>query len=153
MWPNNPRVMVELTNEYVSSDFYPQMQSLVDYVRDAGYTNGIVVDKWWGYGWQKFDDPLDNTYQGMHYYMNSPRTASSYINNYVKPGLALGIKMINTEVGANDQEVFTSTEITQLNSLLAQSADLGVGSNIWMNENLDNWPKYHASGKAQLVIP
>ncbi|NLF89068.1 glycoside hydrolase family 5 protein, partial [Candidatus Bathyarchaeota archaeon] len=41
-YPNNPRVIVELVNEYISSDFYSRMQSLVTEIRSAGYTNGIL---------------------------------------------------------------------------------------------------------------
>jgi len=69
-WPNNQRVMVELINEYVSNDFYPRMQDLVDQIRDAGYTNPIVANKW-NQPWTIIDDPLDNTYQGYHFYFKS----------------------------------------------------------------------------------
>lgn len=59
-YPNNQRVIVELINEYVSNDFYPRMQALVDEIRQAGYTNPLLVNKW-NQPWTAINDPLANT--------------------------------------------------------------------------------------------
>jgi hypothetical protein len=144
-WPNNPRVAVELVNEYVSSDFYSRVQGLVDDIRAAGYTNPIVVDKW-SQRWTVINDPLDNTYQGYHFYFNSWSVSGAM--SQIKTALSKGIKIINTEVGAsyNEHNDFTSSNVAALSSFLAQCADLGVGNCIWMNENLNNWPTYQSIG-------
>jgi hypothetical protein len=140
-WPNNQRVMVELINEYVSADFYTRMQSLVNEIRSAGYTNPIVANKW-DQPWTMINDPLNNTYQGYHYYFNS-WSPSGAISN-IKTALSKGIKLINTEIGADYREssYFTSSTVAELSSYLSQCSSLGVGNTVWMNENLGNWPRY-----------
>ncbi len=144
-WPNNPRVAVELINEYVSNDFYTLMQQLVNDIRSAGYTNPIVVDKW-NQPWTVINDPLDNTYQGYHYYFNSwsPGGAMSQMNS----ALSRGIKIINTEIGAdfNEYNSYTSATVDELNTFMAQCANLGIGNTVWMNENLNNLPRYQSLG-------
>jgi hypothetical protein len=140
-WPNNPRVIVELINEYVSTDFYPRMQSLVEDIRASGYTNAIVVNKW-NQSWAILDDPLDNTYQSYHFYFNcwSPAGAISQMNT----ALAKGIKIINTEIGAdyNEASSFTRDTVEELNEFMEWCRDQGIGNCMWMNENLNNWPRY-----------
>ena len=140
-WPNNQRVMVELVNEYVSDDFYPRMQSLVDEIRDAGYTNPVVVNKW-NQPWTVINDPIDNTYQGYHYYFNTWSPAGAI--QQIRIALSRGIKLINTEVGADYREhnYFTEDAVDELNAFMAECASLGVGNAVWMNENLNNWPSY-----------
>jgi hypothetical protein len=66
----------------------------------------------------------------------------------VNTALGKGIKMINTEVGADYHEYssYTKSTVAELNSFLAQCADLGVGNTVWMNENLNNWPRYQTLG-------
>jgi hypothetical protein len=145
MWPNNNRVAVELINEYVSNDFYPRMQDLVDSIRDAGYTNPIVVNKW-NQAWTVINDPLDNTYQGYHFYFNSWSVsgATSQMNN----ALSKGIKIINTEMGAdyNEYNSFTTATVEETNEFLAWCTDHGIGNTVWMNENLNNWQRYQQLG-------
>ena len=140
-WPNNQRVMVELVNEYVSDDFYPRMQSLVDEIRDAGYTNPVVVNKW-NQPWTVINDPIDNTYQGYHYYFNTWSPAGAI--QQITIALSRGIKLINTEVGADYREhnYFTEDAVDELNAFMAECASLGLGNAVWMNENLNNWPSY-----------
>ena len=144
-WPNNSRVMVELVNEYVSRDFYSRMQSLVNDIRDAGYTNPIVANKW-SQSWRFIEDPLNSVYQGYHYYFNSWSVSSAV--SQVRSALSKGIKLINTEIGAdyNEARYFSSTEVNELNSFVSQCANLGVGNAVWMNENLDNWSRYKSLG-------
>jgi hypothetical protein len=140
-WPNNQRVMVELINEYVSNDFYPRMQDLVDQIRDAGYTNPIVVDKW-NQPWTVIDDPLDNTYQGYHFYFNSWSVSGA--TQQMQTALSKDIKIINTEIGAdfNEYRDFDRSEVEELNQFLEWCYNHGVGNTVWMNENLNNMPTY-----------
>ncbi len=148
-FPNNQRVMVELINEYVSNDFYSQMQSLVNDIRAEGYTNPIVVDKW-NQAWTVINDPLDNTYQGYHYYFNSWSVSGAI--SQMQTAQSKGIKIINTEVGAdyNEHSSFTSSTVSELNQFLSQCASMGIGNTVWMNENLNNMPTYQQLG---LKIP
>ena len=140
-WPNNPRVMVELVNEYVSTDFYSRMQSLVNEIRDAGYTNPVVVDKW-NQPWTVISDPLDNVYQGYHFYFNSWSVNGAI--QQINTALSKGINLINTEVGAsyNEGKDFTTETVKELFNFLQQCTELGVGNTVWMNENIGNWPYY-----------
>ncbi|MDQ1279285.1 MAG: hypothetical protein QG670_545, partial [Thermoproteota archaeon] len=142
-WPNSPRVVVELINEYISNDFYSRMQQLINDIRSAGYTNPILVNKW-NQPLTVINDPLGNTYQGYHYYFNSwsPSGAISQVKN----ALSKGIKLINTEVGADYREstYFTTTTVEELGTILNQCASLGVGNCVWVNENLNNWSNYQS---------
>ena len=144
-WRNNPRVMIELINEYVSSDFYPRMQDLVNQIRSSGYTNPIVINKWTQY-WTKINDPLDNTYQGYHYYFNSWSVSGA--RSQMETALSKGIKIINTEVGAdyNEYRNYDSSEVRELNEFLAWCSNKGIGNAVWVNENLMNWPRYQQLG-------
>ena len=148
-YPNNPRVMVELINEYISSDFYSRMQSLVTEIRAAGYTNPIVVDKW-NQGWTVINDPLGSTYQGYHFYFNSWSPSGAI--SQMQTAQSKGIKVINTEIGAdyNEYNSYTTSTVSELNTFLSQCASMGIGNTIWMNENLNNMPKYQQLG---LKIP
>ena len=144
-WPNNSRVAVELINEYISKDFYPLMQQLISDIRDAGYTNPIVVNKC-DQPWTKLDDPLDNTFQGYHFYFNYWSVSGAILQ--MKIALSRGIKIINTEVGADSREsrYFTVDTVNELNDFLNQSASLGVGNCVWMVERLSNWAAYQSLG-------
>jgi hypothetical protein len=55
-----------------------------------------------------------------------------------------GIKLINTEVGAdyNEYSAYTTSTVNELNQFLSQCASMGIGNTVWMNENLNNMPRY-----------
>ena len=144
-YPNNQRVVVELINEYVSNDFYPRMQALVDEIRQAGYTNPLLVNKW-NQPWTVINDPLDNTYQGYHFYFNSWSPSGAL--SQMQTAQSKGIKLINTEVGAdyNEYSQYTTSTVNELNQFLAECASRGIGNMVWMNENLDNMPTYKQLG-------
>lgn len=144
-YKNNNRVVVELINEYVSSDFYTRMQSLVTEIRSKGYTNKLILNKF-SQSWKLVNDPLGKTYQGYHYYFNT-WSVSGAISN-IKLAKAKGIKLINTEIGAdfNEYTAFSASEVSELNSFVSQCASLGIGNLIWMNANLNNYNKYQSLG-------
>ena len=144
-FPNDQRVIVELINEYISSDFYSRMQSLVNEVRAAGYTNPILFDKW-NQAWTLVNDPLGNTYQGYHYYFNSWSTSGAI--SQMQTAQSKGIKLINTEVGAdyNEYSSYTTSTVSELSQFLSQCASMGIGNTVWMNENLNNMPRYQQLG-------
>jgi hypothetical protein len=139
--------MVELINEYISEDFYPRMQTLVDQIRAAGYANPIVVNKW-NQPWTRLNDQFDLTYQGYHFYFNTWSVSGAL--SQVNTALSRGIKLISTEVGAdyNEYRSFVTATVDELNTFLAECANLGVGNTVWMNENLNNWPTYKELGLA-----
>jgi hypothetical protein len=99
--------------------------------------------------WSVINDPLKNTYQSYHYYFNS--WSVSYAISNAKLALSKGIKLINTEIGADYREnnYFSSSTVSELKSFLVQCASLGIGNLVWMNYNGDssnNWPRYKALG-------
>jgi hypothetical protein len=132
-------------NEYVSTDFYTRMQTLVDEIRDAGYTNPILVNKW-NQPWRVINDPLDLTYQGYHFYFNSWSVSGAV--SQMTTALSKGIKIINTEIGAdfNEASSFTTATVAELNSFMQWCTDQNVGNCVWMNQNLDNWERYQDLG-------
>lgn len=139
---NNSRVAVELINEYISDDFYNRMQTLVTQIRDAGYTNPIVVNKT-AQIWEVIADPLDSTYQGMHFYFNTWSVEDAIwqmdfaLNHH-------GLKIINTEIGASSNEYkdYTQENVDKVSAFLLESYDLSVGNCLWMNNDSLNWPTY-----------
>ncbi len=141
-YPNNQRVAVELINEYSSDDYDTRIQGLIDEIRGLGYTNPIVANKLYT-AWQKFSDPLNNTFQGMHFYFNSwdASKAISQMNIALSRGIT---KIFNTEVGAssNEYKYYTQANVDELESFLSQSQALGVNSCIWMNNDTVNWQGY-----------
>jgi hypothetical protein len=140
-WPNNQRVMVEIVNEYSSSDFYSRMQNLIYEIRQAGYTNPIVINKF-SQQWQQIDDPIDNTYQGYHFYFNSWSLSGAI--GQMETALSRGMKIINTEVGADfdGYRSFSSSEVRELNEFIQWCTNRGIGNTVWVNENLMNWQRY-----------
>ena len=144
-WPNNQRVMVDLINEYTSSDFYSRMQDLVNEIRSAGYTNPIVINKF-SQQWKVINDPIDNTYQGYHFYFNSWSVSGAI--SQMETALSKGIKILSTEVGAdfNGYRNFDSSEVKELNDFLEWCTNRGIGNAVWVNENLMNWQSYKELG-------
>ena len=141
-YPNNSRVAVELINEYAQSDYDAKTQALISEVRAAGYTNPLVTNKLTT-PWLKFSDPLDNTYQGMHFYFNHWEASEAIAQ--IDIALSRGItKILNTEIGANsdEYEAFTQQYVDELETYLTQSQMLGVNDCIWMNDDTENWQGY-----------
>ena len=142
-FPNNPRVIVELINEYVLDDFQERMQTLVDAIRSCGYTNGIVVNKWETW-WANsiLNDPLDNIYYGMHFYFNSWSVESAVYQ--MQLALSNGLKIINTEIGAdfNEYTEFEASEVQEVNEFMHICHDLGITNLLWMSKSFDNWITY-----------
>jgi hypothetical protein len=100
---------------------------------------------------RQITDPLDNTYQGYHFYFNTWSVAGDI--SQMTPTLSKGIKIINIEIGVDCNEYisFSTAAGSELNMFLAQCASLGIGNTIWMNKNLNNWPCYRELGLSFLV--
>lgn len=119
-------------------------QNEIDYVvlTDADYTNPIVTNKLTTI-WLKFTDPLDNTYQGMHFYFNHWEASEAI--EQMNIALSRGVtKILNTEIGAHsdEYEAFTQQNVDELETFLMQSQALGVNNCIWMNDDTENWQGY-----------
>lgn len=144
-WPNNSRVIVELINEYIFDDFYPKMQNLTTKIRNLGFSNPILFNKW-NQPWTKIIDPINQTYQGYHFYFNSWSLQGAMTQ--IKIAQSNGIQLINTEIGADfrENDYFNPETVQELNDFILQCKELNVGNTIWMNENLNNWPSYQQYG-------
>lgn len=146
-WGNNQRVIMEIVNEYVPSDFYARVQAVIDAVRQAGYTNYMLCDHF-DTTQQKFNDTLYPVYQGRHPYFNTGTVSGKWywIDNFFSMGVT---DICNTEAGASSRESgdpsFNSTTIGLLNDWLALSKANNVGNMIWMNHDLNNLPKYEST--------
>jgi hypothetical protein len=138
-YANNSRVAVELINEYVLDDYDTRIQGLIDDIRGTGYTNPIVTNKVDTPKWAKFNDTLDNTYQGLHFYFNTWNSTRAIDN--LKIALSRGIRIINTEIGASNDEYkyYTQATVDDMELFLSQSQALGINNCIWMNNDTLNW--------------
>lgn len=146
-WPNNPRVWVELCNEYTGSDFHSLFQGLISDVRSAGYKNTLVINKW-NTNWSScvFSDPQNAVVVGYHFYFNYWSYDSAVSS--MKQALALGLKLLNTEIGADSREAsyYNTSTVSAVTRFMAYCAPNKIGNCLWMNNNVDNWPKYVSLG-------
>ena len=154
-WGNNSRVWLELFNEYIDSDYATQRQYLTDEIRDAGYNNTILCNKW-NTGWSTAVDQYDTPPQwtGYHFYFNawSPSgalTQMGYATAYDIGGV------LNTEIGAHYSEYtyFTTALVAEVNEFLYESYQMGVGNCIWMNQGVTNWAYYESYGIDLSFLP
>ena len=145
------RLWIEPQNEQLT-DITAKTQAFVTAVRNAGYTNNIVSNVFWrptdvDTAFQQMatiSDPLDRFWTGQHWYINQISLAS--IKNYLQLGLSYGLKLINTEVGADANEIayFSQSEVDDLSSLLEWCAERGIGNTVWLMYGDYNWPTYEA---------
>jgi hypothetical protein len=122
------------------------MQTLVNDIRNAGYTNKVVFNRWYTISWKVVYDSAGQTYQGFHPYFDC--CGVSGVESTMKTAQSMGIKLLNTEVGADCKEYkyFSSSEVQKLNSFLSWSYSKGVGNLIWVNGDLWNWQTYKNLG-------
>jgi hypothetical protein len=135
---NDPRVYVEVINEfYVStSTFYDYMQDTVTWIRSLGYTNPIVFNKLtWIDGrnnWEIINDPLDNTYDGYHIYMDDENLNT--IINSMQTAANMGIKVINTETGpTTEPSTFNQAHVNNIETFIQECTNLGFGNCVWLS--------------------
>lgn len=157
---NNPRVGIEMTNEYYGLDVNTRFQDLEEEIRSDGYTN-ILGNNNHPHGgtqpWVNYDnlDPLRRTFQGMHFYFNQT-TVSGAEWNINGPGQAISKGITSfccTEVGANANEtesLWTASQVSSLNQWLTWAKTMNVGTCIWMDRDVNHLAKYEAMG---LQIP
>ena len=141
---NNPRIILEPVNERTNTNLPSQIQTFIDEIRDAGYTYRICVNKW-EHSWDSFatiNDPLDRFYTGYHYYFNSGAWSSA--ESQMTSALNLGLKLINTEIGAdyNEYSQFSQSEVDRVNEFCNWCEARGIGNTIWMCYGEGNLPTY-----------
>jgi len=146
------RLWLEPQNEQLDANLVARSQSFVDAIRGAGYSNNIVSDVFW---WTSLpsmaavDDPLDKFYSGIHVYIYDGEmqmwTLSS-AEEFMQDGLDAGVKIMNTEVGADTygNEYFSSDQVTILNSFLVWSSENDVGNAVWLMYGDYEYPFYQA---------
>jgi len=155
-WKN---VYVEFMNEDVDPDLFPRCQHALNTIRNAGYTNGVVMHKHWQAPYKpgqtdphiivKLNDPLNKTYQGIHHYFNETKDPYFETTYYKNLGVT---NLLDTEVGANYNEssAFTTANVKLLSDYLAWKKAQKGGACIWLNKDIGNLPKYEELG---LIIP
>ena len=142
-WGNNPRVLIEIINEYAYSDWHSRCQDVITAIRNVGYNNGLVANKHSApQAWTPFNDAVDNTYQGFHFYMDqylpSPATAKDMMTAAIAAGVT---KLVNTEIGADVSEApFTQELVNKLNDFLRWCRDptRNIGNNVWLATATNN---------------
>jgi hypothetical protein len=99
--------------------------------------------------WQVFNDPLGDTWQGKHFYMNryTYNEAIGHLQNAMDAGVDPN-RMVNTEVGAsfNEHPDYTTENVGQLNDYLAWCYERGIGNMVWLNKNTYNLGTYEDLG-------
>lgn len=135
------RLGVEPINEYGTSDLGSQMQTLVTAVRATNYEHAIVFNKW-NQNWSSIVIDDDRTYMGYHFYMNSWSVSGAEAQ--MTTALGLGLRLLNTEVGAdyNEASAFDSGEVAEVNLFMDWCYDRGIGNAVWMRYGLENYARY-----------
>lgn len=140
-----PNAYVEIINEYTGTDLPQRGQSVFDDIRDAGYSNPLVLNKW-NHTWSQMaaiQDP--DWYCGYHYYFDywSPSGAKTQADQ----AAARGLKIINTEVGASTSDNgINNSNTAELNEALRYFESLGQDSAVWQNQRANNISRYLQTG-------
>lgn len=158
-WPNNPRIIVELINEFFQDsdgDLWSHLEPIMQRIRAAGYSNQLLVNKhnpvqpWKQIG---LDDYGKHAYftrelDDSTLYMNLPKS-QQYMEEAIQAGC---VPLVNTETGAHHQEsnYFTTNNVNVLNTWLQWCYERDIGNMIWMNRDLNNLPTYLELG---LTLP
>lgn len=151
MYANNPRIILEPFNEYVSNDLWTWAQHFIDLLRQ--YTNCPILTNKWYQNWKKLNDPLNKDMYSYHFYFNSWSVNDAYDN--MQEAINAGIypdQIINTEMGAdyNEESAFSVSEVQEVNEFIQMCAEIGIGNCIWMYQNIQNGDTYDSMG---LTIP
>ena len=156
-WGNNPRVIIEIINEYPNRDMYVYAENIVSRIREAGYTNRIMVNKHTQVDdWQRqADESPGLSYYGHHAYFNNlddPGTQYHTVwkqKEHMERALATdSYPIVNTEIGASFKEAsqFTVGNVAVTNEYLWWSNERQIGNLVWMNHGLRNLGRYEELG-------
>ena len=140
------RLWIEPQNEQLTSVF-DHTQEFVNTVRAAGYTNNIVSNAFWRDTMAEMSyiyDPLDKFWSGQHFYWSETTVANA--KNMMQQALDYGLKVVNTEVGADAREIdyFDQWEVAALSEFMQWCADRGIGNTVWLMYGDYNYPYYQS---------
>ena len=144
------RALIESPNECLDHDLGSKMQHVINEVRGLGYRFGFVINKFGSsQNWQDIADiadPLNKIYGGTHLYFSE--TTVDFAKQTITNGLECGLKIINTEVGADVDEhhEFSLFEVAELSEFSVWCAENNVGNFIWQRIGLENLPTYKNLG-------
>lgn len=151
-FPNEPRVFVELFNElYVGeSEFYSRAQDLVDYVEGLtlSYYPVLVVNKLHtsGLGWRTLNYSKNDIYQGYHGYFTASEIDLQNFTASMQNAVNMGIKIINTEMGADSGGDFSQSSVDELQQFYKNSKDMGIGNCAWLSWGTGWYENYLSYG-------
>jgi len=138
-WANNPRVLVEIVNEFVSDaggTVWDHVEPIITQLKGEGYTNLFVINKH-----SAADDwtTIGADYYGKHFYMNNYTIPEfqGFMNSAITAGC---IPMVNTEMGAHFAEYtnFTQALVDELEEDQLWASSNQIGYCIWLNKNIRN---------------
>ena len=147
------RIWIEPQNEQLDSALEVRTQQFVDAVRNAGFTNNIVANVFWRTPIENMasvHDPLNKFWTGQHIYFYSAGTTQNWnlqsAESLMQRGIDAGLKMINTEIGADTdgQAYFTPSMVSMVNSFMTWCADRGIGNNVWTLYGDYDYPIYQS---------
>lgn len=129
------RLILEPWNERDNSDMPNQAQTYINTLRNNGYSNRIVIDKWDTHTWtqmSQINDPLDEFYTGYHYYFTNGAWTTA--ESQMETALGRGLKLINTEIGADYNEAgqFQQSEVMRVNEFNSWCVSNGISNTVWM---------------------
>ena len=150
LYANNDRVIIEVFNEYSLSDFWAKAQQALDFIRQ--YSANFVLFNKWAQPWTQLYDPYDKTVNSYHYYFNPEYWTPAGAEADVQRALNLGLRVLNTEVGAHSSggPAITAETVAKLNAFLAWCMARGVGNCIWNTNDVQDFPRMEALG---LIVP
>ena len=149
--PNFSKLGVELFNEYSGADEYTQGQTLVNGIRNAGYTNPIYLCDQPGPAMKLLVNPSGKSgdiVQGIHHYMDEGKDWKTRQNTLKSLGC---VNLVDTEHGAAtttslyDQAGEGTVLVSALNNLIAYNDANGISTLIWMDDDLHTLPLYGLS--------
>lgn len=131
MYPDNNRILAEVINEYSLTDIWTRSQDALNKIRKVSDIS-LIFNKW-AQPWTKLNDPLDKDYYSYHYYFNDPYWSPSKAEEDMQIALKLGLKIINTEIGANTKggQSITAAQIAEVNQVLEWCNPKGIGNLLW----------------------
>jgi len=144
--PANERINAQNTTPDLTA-FAGYIQDFINEIRATGYkTVKIVVDRWYNQPYSalaSISDPENKFWLGDHHYMDQEGSWEA-ARNKAQQGLDLGLKLMDTEVGAHIDEYpsFTQSLVDMVNNYLDWAKTNDVGACVWMLHGVRNWPQY-----------
>ena len=146
------RLWLEPCNERTNNDLPTQIQTFITTIRNVGYTCRIIVNRWYSQPWSGFasiTDPLNKFWTGEHHYFNKESEpgdpvgeTEDWAETKEQQALDLGLKLLDTEVGADGDEYpqFSQISVNAVSTYLQWCSDHHIGACVWMLHGTRNYP-------------